>query len=258
LSSGNLYATAGYRTTEGVDVQPCTDTGGGYNVAHNEAAEWKKYTVNVATTGTYTLSFRVASGVAGGGTFRVENEHGTDISGTMTVPNTGGWQTYQTITKTGVLLIAGRQVLTVYNITNNWNMNLFSASNPATPVQKEAETGTFTGTYSNEGGGDSGNIVILKSADASICFSNVNMAGITGARLHYATGEGTGDTIRLTYPNTSTVLGTWTINGTGGWTTPYLTDGNISFAAQTGTGTVCLTVGTYSSWVASVDYVYLQ
>ena len=67
--------------------------------------------MNVSTAGTYTLEFRVASS-GGGGTFHVDS--GTqNISGPISIHNTGGWQTWTTVTKTGVNLSAGPQVWTV-------------------------------------------------------------------------------------------------------------------------------------------------
>ena len=59
LDAANLGGA--YRTTEGVDIQPTTDTGGGYNVGYTKAGEWIEYTINVQTPGSYDLSFRLAS-----------------------------------------------------------------------------------------------------------------------------------------------------------------------------------------------------
>ena len=44
----------GYRS-DGVDLEATTDTGGGYDVGWTAAGQWFKYTVNVATAGTYTV-----------------------------------------------------------------------------------------------------------------------------------------------------------------------------------------------------------
>jgi hypothetical protein len=96
-----------YRTTD-VDVEFTGDTGGGFNVGWMAASEWLKYTVSVTEAGTYDLEFRVAANGAGG-TFHVEVD-GVDKTGPLTIPNTGGWQTWTTITKTGVSLSAGQQV----------------------------------------------------------------------------------------------------------------------------------------------------
>jgi hypothetical protein len=38
-----------------------TDTGGGYDLGWTSAAQWFRYTVNVASAGAYTVSFRVAA-----------------------------------------------------------------------------------------------------------------------------------------------------------------------------------------------------
>ena len=43
----------GYRA-DGVDLEATTDSGGGYDLGWTGAGQWFKYTVNVATAGTYT------------------------------------------------------------------------------------------------------------------------------------------------------------------------------------------------------------
>ncbi len=125
-----------YRTTEGVDVETTSDTGGGYNVGWTNAGEWMKYTVNVSTAGAYNIDFRVASPNTGS-VFHLEVD-GTNVTGTMTVPNTGGWQTYQTITRTGVSLSAGQHVLRFYEESGGFNLNWLSVNSgqsaTATPV----------------------------------------------------------------------------------------------------------------------------
>jgi hypothetical protein len=107
-TSGN--AGGKYRSNS-VDMAATSDTGGGYVVGWTAAGEWLLYTVNVATAGTYTLDVRLSSNGVGG-TFHVE-VNGVDKTGTIAVPNTGGWQTWKTVTKTGVALAAGVQVIKV-------------------------------------------------------------------------------------------------------------------------------------------------
>jgi Carbohydrate binding module (family 6) len=65
----------------------------------------------VATTGTYTLETRVAN-VGTGATFHVEVD-GVDQTGAIAVPDTGGWQTWQTLSTPGIPLTAGQRVLRV-------------------------------------------------------------------------------------------------------------------------------------------------
>ncbi|MBA2479267.1 MAG: carbohydrate-binding protein [Planctomycetes bacterium] len=97
-----------YRTSESVDISAIT---GGFGVGWISAGEWLEYSVNVAAAGTFVLDARVASAGAGG-TFHVEFA-GTDKSGTMAIPDTGGWDAWQIVTKTGVSLAAGPQILRI-------------------------------------------------------------------------------------------------------------------------------------------------
>ncbi len=125
-TSGNNGSV--YRANN-VDIQVTTDAGGGWNLAWVKASEWLKYTVNIAAAGTYSVDVRVASDGAGG-TFHIEVD-GANATGPITVPNTGGWQTWQTITKTGVSLPAGTHVLRVVMDTNGatgsiGNLNWFA------------------------------------------------------------------------------------------------------------------------------------
>ena len=98
-----------FRTNEAVDIEVCSDAGGGYDIGWAVAGEWLAYTVNVASNGYYTLEARVSSSGTVG-TFHVEMD-GTNLTGTLTVPNTGGWQTWQTVSKANLLLGAGSRVL---------------------------------------------------------------------------------------------------------------------------------------------------
>jgi subtilisin family serine protease len=99
-----------YRQTD-VDIQPTTDTGGGYSIGYVTASEWLAYSIAVNTAGTYMLQARVAS-FSGGGSFHVEVD-GIDVTGSLAIPNTGGWQTWQTVTRSGVSLTAGPHLMRV-------------------------------------------------------------------------------------------------------------------------------------------------
>jgi hypothetical protein len=100
-----------YRPGEGVDIQRDVDVDGGFNVGWTKAGEWMEYTVNIVTAGSYQLNARVAS-LGAGGTFHIECD-GVRVTGAVTVPNSGGWQSWQTISIAGVQLPAGRHVLRV-------------------------------------------------------------------------------------------------------------------------------------------------
>jgi hypothetical protein len=113
LSPGNTGGQ--YRQTD-VDITTTSDTGGGFALGYVQSGEWLKYSVSVTATGSYTLNARVASSGAGG-TFHVEVD-GVDATGPLAVPNTGGWQTWQTISTGAIPLTAGPHVLRVVIDTN--------------------------------------------------------------------------------------------------------------------------------------------
>ena len=96
-----------YRSTD-VDIAATADSGGGYVVGWSEPGEWLAYSATVAAAGSYDLEFRVAS-AGPGGTFHLE-VNGEDVTGAITVPDTGDWQAWKTIMRQAVNLSAGPQV----------------------------------------------------------------------------------------------------------------------------------------------------
>jgi len=104
-TSGNSGGV--YRSTD-VDIEP--SAGGGYDIGWTSAGEWLNYTVNVASSGAYTVQLRVAS-PSGGGLLHVGfNQSG--VWTTVSVPATGGWQNWTTA-NLPVSLNAGKQVMTL-------------------------------------------------------------------------------------------------------------------------------------------------
>ena len=105
----NRYVTT-FRVTDSVDFDLANGDAGGYAVAVAKAGEWTAYTVNVAATAQYTIDVRVASKGLGG-SFHLEFTNGNVA--TFNVPDTGDWQTWQTLTKSNVSLTAGQQVMRI-------------------------------------------------------------------------------------------------------------------------------------------------
>ena len=105
ISGGN--AGGSYRPGD-VDIESTSDVDGGFNVGWMEAGEWLAYTVNVANAGVYGVEFRVAS-AGRGGTFHLE-VNGVDRTGPISIPDTGGWQSWTTVQRSGVALGSGSQL----------------------------------------------------------------------------------------------------------------------------------------------------
>jgi hypothetical protein len=129
----------------GVDIESTSDNvANGYSVGWFSRGEWMKYTTNVAAAGTYTIEFRVANGSGASGTIQIQNADGTQILATATVPTTGGWATWKTITTTGGFALTGSQGIRIVNTSGGFNVNsvnfvYLNATIPAeVPVAKTA------------------------------------------------------------------------------------------------------------------------
>jgi beta-glucanase (GH16 family) len=111
-----------YSLQSGTQNETCSDVGGGLDVGWVDGGDWLLFdNVNITTPGTYQISFRVASAI-GGGLLQFEKGGGTQIYGSVSVPNTGGWQNWQTIT-TNVTLSAGMQGFGIKALIGGWNIN---------------------------------------------------------------------------------------------------------------------------------------
>ena len=108
-----------YRNTD-VDIE--TSGEGGYDVGWIASGEWLNYSVNVTAAGNHTVQLRVAS--PGGASFHVGfNGPSAGQWKTVTVPATGGWQTWTTVS-VPVTLGAGVQQMTLYFDTGGMNIRL--------------------------------------------------------------------------------------------------------------------------------------
>lgn len=101
--------TGAYRP-DGIYLENCSNPVGGCNVGSTWPGEWMRYSINVTTAGTFKVEVLVASGNGGGGSFHIEVDC-VDVTGPMTVPNTGGWQAYQLVSKSGVGFTAGPHLM---------------------------------------------------------------------------------------------------------------------------------------------------
>lgn len=121
----NANRGGAYRNTP-VDIEPCTDAGLGYNVGYVSPGEWLEYTVNIPVSGVYNFTFRVASNV-NGSRFRLEQD-GVNVSGSINVNSTGGWQSWSDVTANNINLTAGTRVLRIFFEQGEINLNNFNAT----------------------------------------------------------------------------------------------------------------------------------
>jgi alpha-L-fucosidase len=108
-----------YRNNVGIDIETCAT--GGYNIGWSKSGEWMAYTVDVKKNGTYKLTVYVAT-VSDQSKLHIEFD-GADKTGSVAIPNTGGYQNWKPVTKT-VKLNAGKYLLKLVLDEANSGLNL--------------------------------------------------------------------------------------------------------------------------------------
>jgi hypothetical protein len=121
--------TGGAYRNDDVDIQDCTDAASGancHNVGWIEAGEWLAYNVSTAQAGNYRFTIRVAAKNPGK---RLHIEFGgQDISGSITVPHTGGYQTWTNVTTGPIWISAGEHTMRIVAETDGFNVNFVTVA----------------------------------------------------------------------------------------------------------------------------------
>jgi hypothetical protein len=109
----------------GVQTEACSE--GTLNVGWIDAGDWMAYNVTIPTGGIYRVIYRVASPNAGK-TLRLEKDAGATQLGTVTIPNTGGWQNWTNVAH-NVTLPAGTYAIGLATATGGFNINYLTVTN---------------------------------------------------------------------------------------------------------------------------------
>jgi Carbohydrate binding module (family 6). len=176
-----------YTSMFGIKTEGCSE--GGLNVGYTDAGDWMDYSINVQNSGSYDVQFRVSSLYTDS---KLQLLSGTEVLATVTVPNTGGWQKWQTVTAT-VNLNAGSQTLRVKAVTNGWNINWMNIISSGSMEQVETPViSPATGTYNS--------------------VQNVTISCATaGAAIKYTTDGSTPTAASTAYTGAITVAQTTTV-----------------------------------------------
>ena len=240
--------------SDDVDIEPTSDTGGGYDVGWIDPGEWLEYTVNVPDpSAIYSIKARVASTAAGQMRVRLD---GT-VLGVFQIPNTGGWQNWQTVTVTNVPVAggSGAKALRLEMLTSGFNVNWIEldrmqicGTNNIALKQPSSASSLESGSYPAASAFDGDPTTRWSSAFSDPQWIQVDVGSVQNiarVRLIWETAFAQSYSIQLS-PDAST------------WTTVYTTTngpGSINDLAALGSGRYVRMYGTqrgtsygYSLW----------
>jgi glucosylceramidase len=142
----NQIQASGFNSVFGLQTEPTTDLWGGYDVGYANTGDYAVYrNVNFAA-GFTNVNARIASAGSGGTLeFRLDSPTGTLI-GVATLPVTGGWQTWQTVSGS-VSNVSGLHNLYIVfkGGSGVGNLNWFQFSGALAPAAPTGMTATVIG-----------------------------------------------------------------------------------------------------------------
>jgi glucosylceramidase len=98
VPSTQQIQASSYNDEFGLETESTSDTNGGYDLGYTDTGDWARYKNVNFGSGISTVSVRTASNGTGGTVeFHLDSTTGT-LVGTATLPVTGGWQTWTTVT----------------------------------------------------------------------------------------------------------------------------------------------------------------
>jgi hypothetical protein len=213
-----------------VDIQGAA--GSNYNIGWTEAGEWVEYTVNVTQHAEYNITFTIATPYDGKIIHLEQN--GVNITGPIAVPNTGGFQNWQTVTVSGIHLHEDISELRVHFEANDINFDYIDFAimtetdhepeepeEPQQPAQSfvlQAEDAVVHGaTIANNQGGYKGTgFVDYVNATGDYIEWTVNMTAAGSAALYFDYALlGGNRPLEVIVNNTS--VGVYDFPATGSW-----------------------------------------
>ncbi len=141
-SAARIEAEA-FSAMSGILSEQTADVDGAQNIGWIDNGDWAEYSVNLATAGTYTLNYRVASPYSTG-IIETSSSTGPGFASTQ-VPATGGWQTWQTVSTT-ISLNSGPQTIKLSFPVGGINLNWFEIRSGNSVPVPNVTTLSATGT----------------------------------------------------------------------------------------------------------------
>jgi hypothetical protein len=225
---GTTTEAASYNSVSGNQISTQTCSEGGLNLDFIQNGNYAVYN-NVDCNSLASFTARVASTPAVGQTagtigIHLDSPTGTQV-GTLTVPGTGGWQTWTTAS---CPLSGASGYHNVYLVFTGGGSNMFNFEWFALTKGPQAGVNAIAGaSYSSTAGASTENCAeggldldSIENGDNAV-YNQVNLTGMTNFTARVAALIPVGQTagtigIYLDSP-TGTQIGTMTVPGTGGW-----------------------------------------
>jgi hypothetical protein len=265
----SVNGTANSYRSDGVDLETTSDTtdttgpGAGYDLGWTGSGQWTRYTVNAAGAGTYTVSLRLASPSGVTDALHIANLAGTDLSGDINVPATGGWQDWTTVTAT-VTLPAGTQTLVVDQDNGGWNIHAMSFAPSGVTSSWFEVVNQASGLCATAAGGSTANGTAVQELACTGAASQLWKFMPTGVSGYYEVvndnAQSEGESWNITGGVGATAPGdtlqTWNYGGTGNTNALFASSlqysGYYTFAADN--SGLCLDAPSTSSGVQLEQY----
>lgn len=119
---------------KGVQFEDTSDVGGGQNMGWVDAGDWITFDIDLPQSGDVRFDFRVASNDADGGSFVIEEAGGGVQFGTVSVPNTGDWQSWTNVSEV-ISLSQGTHTIALAATNDGWNLNWLEISLEGGPCE---------------------------------------------------------------------------------------------------------------------------
>jgi hypothetical protein len=201
----------------GYQFETCTDAGGGQNLAYADPGDYIDYLIEVASTGLYTITYRVASNNSGS-KFKTILLPNSPID-TVSVPMTGGWQNWIPLYNL-VNLTEGMQLLRIETITSAFNLNWMKFEEGDVIPEAISENDNCRPgiqVYPNPACAEASiNIVIDADRPGPVSINLMNLQGKVICEIYHGTiGKGV-NVIKEVRLNKSIVSGLYLLNIKGG------------------------------------------
>jgi type 1 glutamine amidotransferase len=210
-----------FSSQSGVQAANHATASGGKTLGFIDNGDWAGY-ASVSTAGATGFTARISSGGPGGTiTIRSGSQTGT-VLGSVTVPSTGSWDTFQNVSATLTGSASGPLFLSFSGGSGSlFDIDTFSLtrSTAPTPVEGESfssQSGVQAANHATASGGKT--LGYIDNGDWA-GYASVSTAGATGFTARISSG-GAGGTIQVrSGSQTGTLLGSVTIPSTGSFDT---------------------------------------